>query len=212
MKIKLEKYKTEWNDNFKLEKEAIIKNLIPEKVFVEHIGSTSIPGLSAKPIIDIMIGVEDENKLNNYINKIIPLGYVYVKNYEKIFPLRRYFFKLADENIDMPQIIDFPDDPEKYDSGSYQHKFHIHMVEFNSDFWKDHLLFRNYLLKHKESRLEYNQLKNKLALTEWANINEYTKAKSFFIKKTLKRALDYEFNKCKDNKSGEKGSDFKGRT
>jgi len=95
MKIKLEKYKTEWNDNFKLEKEAIIKNLIPEKVFVEHIGSTSIPGLSAKPIIDIMIGVEDENKLNNYINKIIPMRYVQVRKYEKIFSLRRYFFKLA---------------------------------------------------------------------------------------------------------------------
>ncbi|HOI39173.1 MAG TPA: GrpB family protein [Methanobacterium sp.] len=193
MKIKLEKHKTEWNDSFKLEKEAIIKNLIPEKVFVEHIGSTSIPGLISKPIIDIMIGVEDENKLNNYINKIIHLGYVYVKNYEKIFPLRRYFFKLADENIDLPPIIDFSDDPEKYDSGSYKHKFHIHMVKLNSDFWKDHLLFRNYLLKNEDARLEYNQLKNKLVLTEWANINEYTKAKSFFIRKTLERALEYEF-------------------
>lgn len=193
MKIELEKYKSEWNTLFKLEKEAIMKALSPEKVFVEHIGSTSIQGLSAKPIIDIMIGVEDENQLNNYMNKIIPLGYVYVKNYEKIFPLRRYFFKLADENIDLSQIIDFSDDPEKYDSGSYQHKFHIHMVKFNSDFWKDHLLFRNYLLKNEEARLEYNQLKNKLVLTEWANINEYTKAKSFFIRKTLERALEYEF-------------------
>ena len=212
MKIILEKYETEWNNIFKLEKEAIIKTLIPEKVWVEHIGSTSIPGLSAKPIIDIMVGVEDENQLNNHINRIISMGYVYVKNYEKILPLRRYFFKLVDEIIDMPQIIDFSDDPEKYDSGSYQHKFHIHMVKFNSDFWKDHLLFRNYLLKNEDARLEYNQLKNKLVLKEWANINEYTKAKSFFIRKSLKRALDYEFKKCEENKPGEKGSDFKGRT
>lgn len=212
MKIILEKYETEWNDIFKLEKEAIIKTLIPEKVWVEHIGSTSIPGLSAKPIIDIMIGVEDENQLNNHINRIISMGYVYVKNYEKILPLRRYFFKLVDESIEMPQIIDFSDDPEKYDSGSYQHKFHIHMVKFNSDFWKDHLLFRNYLLNNKNARLEYNQLKNKLVLKEWANINEYTKAKSFFIRKSLKRSLDYEFKKCEENKPGEKGSDFKGRT
>jgi GrpB-like predicted nucleotidyltransferase (UPF0157 family) len=67
------------------------------------------------------------------------------------------------------------------------------MVKLNSDFWKDHLLFRNYLLKNEDARLEYNQLKNKLVLTEWANINEYTKAKSFFIRKTLERALEYEF-------------------
>jgi GrpB-like predicted nucleotidyltransferase (UPF0157 family) len=212
MKIKLEKHKPEWKYLFKIEKENLIGVLGPEKVRVEHIGSTSIPGLSAKPIIDIMIGVDDENQLNNYINKIIPLGYVYVKNYEKLLPLRRYFFKLADENIHMPKIIDFADDPEKYDSGSYQHKFHIHMVKFNSDFWKDHLLFRNYLLKNKDARLEYNQLKNKLVLKEWVNINEYTMAKSFFIRETLNRALDYEFKKCEENKPGEKGSDFKGRT
>jgi len=60
-----------------------------------NIGSTSIPGLISKPIIDIMIGVKDENQLNNYINKIIPMRYVQVRKYEKIFSLRRYFFKLA---------------------------------------------------------------------------------------------------------------------
>ncbi|HHY00035.1 MAG TPA: hypothetical protein GX531_01465 [Methanothermobacter sp.] len=50
------------------------------------------------------------------------------------------YLQIVYEDIDIPKIIDFSGDPEKYDGGSYQHKFHIHMFNFNSDFWKDHLI------------------------------------------------------------------------
>lgn len=188
MKIELEKHKLEWINLFKIEKENIIEVLGREKVKVEHIGSTSLPGVSAKPIIDIMVGVHGESQLDTNICKIIDLGYVYVKKYENIMPFRRYFFKLADKKINTPQIIGFEEDAEKYDSGNYQHESHIHMVKINSDFWTNHLLFRDHLLKNKNDRFEYNKLKNSLARQEWNNVNEYTKAKSSFIIETLEKA------------------------
>jgi len=93
MKVKLVKYDPEWKSLFEIEKEKLIKIINSKEIKVEHIGSTSIPDIYSKPIIDIMIGVEEDKQLNNNINSIISLGYTYVQKYEICMPFRRYFFK-----------------------------------------------------------------------------------------------------------------------
>jgi GrpB-like predicted nucleotidyltransferase (UPF0157 family) len=186
MKVKLEKYNPEWKSFFVIEKEKLLQVLNSNRIKIEHIGSTSIPDICSKPVIDIMIGVEQEKQLDLNIDKIISLGYTYVQKYEIIMPNRRYFFKLENPDIQLPRIIGF-DDPD-INKGNHNDSFHIHMVTDNSDFWKNQLLFRNYLRNNQEARKEYENVKKTLAKTEWDSINDYAEAKSDCILKLLKKA------------------------
>ncbi len=92
MKVKLEKYNPEWKSLFELEKMKLLKIFNSKEIKIEHIGSTSIPKISSKPVIDIMIGVTKEKQLNDNINKIISIGYTYVQKYEIYMPFLIYFF------------------------------------------------------------------------------------------------------------------------
>ena len=192
MKVKLEKYDPEWKSLFEMEKRRLIKIIGPKEIKIEHIGSTSIPDIYSKPVIDIMIGVKEENQLDKYINEIISLGYTYVQKYEIYVPFRRYFFKLKDPEVQLPKIVGFND--EDIDKGNHEDRFHIHMVKINSDFWINQLLFRNYLRKNFIAKKKYENLKKSLAKREWDSINDYDDAKSDFITKTLEKAKIETFN------------------
>ena len=130
-----------------------------------------------------MIGVEKESDLDNNINKILTLGYTYVQKYEIFIPNRRYFFKLKNADIPLPKIIGFND--QDINKGTHEDSFHIHMVQINSDFWIDQLLFRNYLRNNSKARKEYEDVKKSLSNLEWNNINEYADAKTECILKLL---------------------------
>ena len=174
------------NHLLKLRKKHSFHVLDSKKVKIEHIGSTSIPEIWAKPIIDIMIGVKKEKQLNSSINSIISLGYTYVQKYEICMPFRRYFFKPKNPDIQFPKIIGFNDpDINKENKDS----FHIHMVKINSDFWINHLLFRNYLRNNYKARKEYENTKKALAKMEWDSVNDYANAKSDCISKILEDAV-----------------------
>jgi GrpB-like predicted nucleotidyltransferase (UPF0157 family) len=190
MKVKLEKYNTEWKSFFEIEKEKLLNVLGTNGIKIEHIGSTSIPDICSKPIIDIMIGVKKENQLDDNINKITMLGYTYVQKYEIYMPFRRYFFKLKIPDIQLPKKIGF-DDPD-INKGNHEDIFHIHMIKINSDFWINQLLFRNYLRKNYKARKEYENVKKSLAKIEWISINEYAEAKSDCISKLLEKGKKYE--------------------
>jgi GrpB-like predicted nucleotidyltransferase (UPF0157 family) len=82
MKVILEIYNPKWQLLFEIEKEKLLNVLDFNGIKIEHIGSTSIPDICSKPIIDIMIGVEKDNELNSNINRILTLGYTYVQKYE----------------------------------------------------------------------------------------------------------------------------------
>jgi len=128
---------------------------------VEHIGSTAVPGLAARDIIDIMIGLRDFVEADGLVPKIVTLGYTYVPDYEDVMPYRRFFRKIrggVDTN-------------------------HIHMVEIGKSFWQRHLLFRDYLRQNPEVVAKYAMLKEELAQQEWENSNDYAEAKTQFIKK-----------------------------
>ncbi len=193
MKVKLEKYNPLWNSMFEIEKEKLFNVLGFNGIKIEHIGSTSIPDICSKPVIDIMIGVKQEKQLDYNINKIITLGYTYVQKYETIMPFRRYFFKLKNPDIKLPEIVKF-DDPD-INKGNHEDSFHIHMVKINSDFWKDQLIFRNYLRNNVKARKEYENVKKSLVKIDWESINEYAEAKSDCILKLLEKGkntkIDY---------------------
>jgi len=160
MKIDIVEYSPEWAQLFQEEKAALYAALQPAKVIIEHVGSTAVPGLAAKPIIDLMIGLPDFAIANSLVPPIIGLGYDYVAEYEAVMPERRYFQK-------------------NYDN---KRTHHIHMVEIGSEFWQRLLLFRDYLRTNASTMQEYASLKKSLATREWQDMNEYAEAKTDFIK------------------------------
>ena len=166
MKIRIAEYSTAWASLFAEEKRQIEIALGKESAIIEHIGSTSVVGLAAKPIIDIMIGLHDFSTANNLVPKIEALGYEYIQRYEDVMPFRRYFTKKRD--------------------GTSTH--HIHMVACGGEFWERHLLFRDFLRENPATASEYAALKKKLASLEWNHMNEYADAKTDFIKRVENEA------------------------
>ncbi|MEN8125894.1 MAG: GrpB family protein [Bacteroidota bacterium] len=160
MKIIIEPYDPKWKIKFKKESKLLINSIKEQGIKIEHIGSTSINGLGAKPIIDIVIGLKDFKTANNHISTIEKLGYKYVPKFENEMPYRRFFIKES--------------------NGKRTH--HIHLVELKTEFWDRHLRFRNHLRSNNEDRDKYMELKMRLSEKDWNNGNEYADAKSEFIK------------------------------
>lgn len=168
MKVTITEYSPVWRELFEQEKN-LLEGIVEEAVgIIEHVGSTSVVGLAAKPIIDIMIGLRDFSVANNLVPEIEALGYAYVPEYEDVMPDRRYFKKLAD--------------------GTSTH--HIHMVEMGGEFWRRHLLFRDFLRANPDVATEYAVLKKRLAQLEWNDKDEYTDAKTAFIRNVENKARE----------------------
>jgi GrpB-like predicted nucleotidyltransferase (UPF0157 family)/predicted RNA-binding protein associated with RNAse of E/G family len=142
---------------------------LSEKVVaVEHVGSTAVPGLGAKPIIDIMVGTAHLSDAGECIEPLKSIDYEYVPECEASIPERRFFRK----------------GPE----GAPNKHFHLHMVERTSNLWERHLLFRDYLRSHPDVAQQYYQLKKQLAEKYSSNREAYTEAKTEFIESTLEKA------------------------
>jgi GrpB-like predicted nucleotidyltransferase (UPF0157 family) len=142
---------------------------------VEHIGSTAVPGLAAKPVIDILMGVRAlADADSNCIEPICGLAYEYVPQFETVMPFRRYFRRLEDPTT---------------------HSHHIHLVEKRSEFWERHLLFRDYLRAHPEQAQDYEQLKRRLA-PQFSDVNDYAEAKTEFIRAAEARAGEWRRNEA----------------
>lgn len=186
MKITLVPYDNNWPRLYK-EEQARLKNILASlDPVVEHIGSTSVPGLCAKPIIDIMVGFRSFDCLVKAAQLLQQPGYIYFRKYEDTMPYRRYFVKTAFTLAHLPRVINRGDEaPEELTDNRM---YHIHMVEINSPFWKDHLQFRNYLRWNDEACTAYSLLKEKLAERDWKDGNEYAAAKAGFIRSVLEKA------------------------
>jgi GrpB-like predicted nucleotidyltransferase (UPF0157 family) len=166
MRIHLEAYDPRWQLEFRSEKrrlEAILAGVTCE---IEHIGSTSVEDLVAKPIIDILVGLKDGHPLDGIVRNMISAGYFYEPTYEDTLPERRFFFK----------------------AGSNGTSHNVHAVAFGSPFWVRHLAFRDYLRKNPGVAAEYAALKRDLATREWKDGNEYAQAKNAFIRKVEAQA------------------------
>ena len=160
--VKLAPHTELWHQLFG-EEEARLRDAIGEHVVaIEHVGSTAICGLSAKPIIDIAAAAREVSDAERCVRPLENIGYQY--RGENGIVGRYYFVK---------------GEPRTH---------HLHMVGVSSDFWKNHLLFRDYLRKHREVAEEYERVKRDLAIQHERDREAYTEGKSRFIEEVLKRA------------------------
>jgi GrpB-like predicted nucleotidyltransferase (UPF0157 family) len=151
---------------FAREKEALLRLFTGTIVEIEHIGSTSVPGLGGEPVIDILLGVLDLKQIQDRIPALEGLGY-------------RSVSELKSQNFEH-QIF-------AKEAGG-QHMYHLHAVEVRNEFWRHFLLFRDYLKAHKDIIHQYYELKVRLAEQFKHDRNAYTGAKSAFIKRILSEA------------------------
>jgi GrpB-like predicted nucleotidyltransferase (UPF0157 family) len=157
-------YDSTWKQKYKIEAKKIKK--IFKEIFenIHHIGSTAIPTIKAKPIIDILVEVKDINKVDNYNKSMEKLGYEALGEYG--ISKRRFFQK-----------------------GGNKRTHHVHIFEIGSPHIKRHIDFRNYLISHPKTAKKYSLLKEKLAKKYRCDIDKYQEGKSSFIKKIEKRAI-----------------------
>ncbi|WP_367016377.1 GrpB family protein [Priestia koreensis] len=192
MEITVTSYNQGWPLLFQSEQEQLDQLLKDVHPTIEHIGSTSIPGLLAKPIIDMMIGLKRPEEMELATEALVQAGYIYVESFNAIIPERRFFIALKDGVFreDYPNII--TKDPDIH-IPSHTHRFaHIHLTLMDSPFWTDHLAFRNYLRTNEEARHDYAALKEELSAKQWKNGNEYAKAKGAFIGDIIQKAKSAE--------------------
>jgi GrpB-like predicted nucleotidyltransferase (UPF0157 family) len=159
-------YRAEWPALFAREADLLAHVFQNTGAVIEHIGSTAVPGLGAKPVIDIMLGVRSLVDAERRVADLAKLGYQYVPEYEAELPDRRYFRKPFEQ-------------PRTH---------HVHIVELGSDFWMRHLLFRDYLRAHPETAAAYYELKKRLAAESNASGMDYTELKSPFVADVLRQA------------------------
>ena len=161
-------YDPRWPQIYEDERARILSAIGPWVAGIEHVGSTAIPGLAAKPIIDILVGLKTLANAVHCIPRLQAVGYEYVPEYEKEVPERRYFRKGPLEN----------------------RTHHVHMVEKGSDFWVKHLRFRDYLRDHPEDARRYERLKRELAARFTDDRDSYTESKTDFVESIVQRAAE----------------------
>ncbi len=161
-------YNPQWPQMYAQEK-ARIQDAIGEYLIdLQHVGSTSIPGLSAKPIIDIMAVIRDISLVEQCVKPLETLDYLY--RGEGGIPGRHFFHK-------------------PIDISHTGRTYHMHMVEKGHDQWAMYQLFREYMLLHPESVREYDRLKRELAVKHGSERTVYTNAKAPFIESIIRAAV-----------------------
>jgi GrpB-like predicted nucleotidyltransferase (UPF0157 family) len=170
-KYLLEPYNPEWVNQFEVIKNNI-QDVFKEKALqIEHVGSTSIPGMFAKPLIDILIIVENIDDLLEETEKMQSLGYLYGKEY--IEPRSLLFFKMTDEE---------------------QKLENIHVYEKDSPKTKQFIVMRDYFRTFPEKAKDYSELKRKNFEQFPNDYPAYRLAKTPFLQKVEQEAYDW-YNK-----------------
>ena len=163
--VVLAEYDPRWPERYRYERDRIMHALGKLVVAIEHIGSTAVPGLGAKPIIDIMVAVRS---LSNDLPACIE-------------PLRRLGYEQVDR-------ADFTDSCFFCHGAWGPSTRHLHLTQYGSAFWNEKLLFRDYLRLHADTAAEYYSLKRSLAAQYAANRTAYTDAKTSYIRAVVGRA------------------------
>lgn len=163
MKVRLSEFSEDWVRLFHEEAHFLKTIFNDEIVRVEHFGSTSVPGMKAKPVIDIMCMVTNISKIDLFNDKMRSLGYDVAGEWG--IPGRRLFRK-----------------------GGENRTHHIHFYEINNPQIERHLVFRDYLKAHPEEVLRYSRFKEELA-ERFENTSEYSPAKKAFVMEMERLAL-----------------------
>ncbi|WP_017185910.1 GrpB family protein [Alkalibacillus haloalkaliphilus] len=166
--VKLVSYNPEWPQLFQQEKQ-LLQNLIGEHVLgIEHIGSTAIKGLKAKPIIDLVIGLKSLEDV-----QLLGLKRMSEANY---YMLQKQEIEGKIVFAKFPYIKD-----EDYTKTHF-----LHVVEYNGDWWNAHIQFRDRLNTDRSLAKEYEALKLNLAKEHPKDVIAYAESKESFIQSVLK--------------------------
>ncbi|GAA5142387.1 GrpB family protein [Nocardioides marinquilinus] len=148
-----------WPVAFAEHERRIRDALGPHAVQVEHVGSTSVPGLAAKPIIDVLVTVRDITAEEDYLEPLLAAGYV--------LRVREPGHRL----VRTPAL-----------------DVHVHVVEVGAQAARDYLVFRDHLRADADDRALYERTKRDLLEREWADMNAYSDAKTDVITAIKARA------------------------
>lgn len=161
-------YDSQWPVIYE-EEQVKIMDVIGHKVkAIEHIGSTAVPGLGAKPIVDMIAGVSDFSEAEECV-------------------------RLLQEHLGFIDTTPEPDQEDWYYCIGNKTKpeetntIHLHLVKYESYHWKKHILFRDFLRANQDVAKEYYELKKKLSEKYGSDREGYTNAKNSFIESVLKR-------------------------
>ncbi|MBY0270643.1 MAG: GrpB family protein [Burkholderiales bacterium] len=199
MKVKIEPYTSSWKNDFNRHKSVIASAIGHLRVSIDHIGSTSLCSIAAKPVIDILVGVNGPQGLDETIEPIIAAGYAYVEKFTPGMPYRRFFVKLTPvSNTPLPGIITTKD---RLRFGvDYDTVANIHVIERGSYHWIRHIAFRDYLLAHHEARTAYEKLKLEIAGIDFSDPLDYNACKEGFISEYQEKAVQWFMQKTLDQK------------
>ena len=163
-KVVLSSYDEEWKSNFDTEKKNLGEILKGIAITIEHVGSTAIESIKAKPVVDIAVGVKSR------------------KDFEKC---AKRFDGLEDYSVKE----DNAEDELLVRKGPESKRMNfIHIMAIDSDKYKDTIIFRDYMRDNKEAREEYEKLKIELAMKYPNERKKYTSSKDEYIKKIIKIA------------------------
>jgi GrpB-like predicted nucleotidyltransferase (UPF0157 family) len=162
--VELVPYSSAWAALFEDERARLQQALGADALDIQHIGSTAVPGLAAKPILDLGVVVTDETVVSACIPRLAALGYRY-RGYRGAS--QGHFFDLGPED---------------------QLTHYLHMLRSGEPGWRNYLLFRDHLRAHPAAREAYLQLKQQLATDYAADRASYSAAKSTFVQQILATA------------------------
>jgi GrpB-like predicted nucleotidyltransferase (UPF0157 family) len=153
-----------WGEAFRMEERKLREILADEIVEIQHIGSTSVPGLLAKPIIDVLVGVRKIEDVDCYNDDMARAGYE--PRGEFGLAGRRFFTK-----------------------GIPKRTHNVHVFQAGDPGFERHLNFRDYLIAHPETARKYGELKKALSETCENDIDRYCDGKDAFVKDTERKAI-----------------------
>ncbi|WEV51854.1 GrpB family protein [Lactobacillus sp. ESL0731] len=161
--IKLVDYDSTWPQKFAQEEKIIKQALGKTALKIEHVGSTSITGLAAKPIIDILLIISDPADEAAYLPQLEQVG---------------LFLRIREPEQEEHRMLIDQDE-----------QFHVHVYGPDSKEAHDLLAFRDWLRSNPADRLKYQQTKQELAQKTWTTVQEYADAKGPVIAE-IKRHID----------------------
>lgn len=167
--IRVIPYNEKWAEDYQQIKKLLLNIFGDLVIDIQHFGSTSIEGMSAKPIIDVMIIVNDIQKVDDLNSEMIEAGYK--PKGENGMLGRRYFQHFHEDGVN--------------------HTQHIHVYEKNNLAIVDQLMFRDYLKVHKGTFEQYQQIKINASKKFRYSPGEYTNAKTDFVNEIIDKARNY---------------------
>jgi GrpB-like predicted nucleotidyltransferase (UPF0157 family) len=171
-KVEVVPYRSDWPAKFTEEARDLQALFAGQMLSIHHFGSTSIPGICAKPIIDILLIVRDIEAVDALVPRLEKLGYHAVGEYG--ISGRRFFYKGNDD----------------------LRSHHLHIYESGNPHILRHLVFRDYMRSHPMTARDYARLKEELAHQFPEDMDSYIAGKNAFVKEHEKKALDWWEEKC----------------